>query len=95
VNASQAVLLLSVLLVAVSMGYVAFHFFDQFSRRRHPGSVVGASLPLGYVVAALLVLEPGMAHHRPLVLALSVVVSTFCAVQTYFNRRRDRRERRR
>jgi hypothetical protein len=84
-------LLILMSLVAVGSGVVGWHHFDRFAEKGHRLSVVAGLQPLGWLFACALLLEPCVAHWRPLVLAPALLASTVGALMVYGTRKSERR----
>jgi len=84
-------LVLLYLPIAAGIGTVSWHHFDKYRQRKHRLSVVAGCMPLGWLFAAALVLEPAASRWRPLVLSLALVEALLGAAMVYRTRQADKR----
>ena len=84
-------LVLLYLPIAAGIGTVSWHHFDKYRKRQHPLSVVAGVMPLGWLFASALVIEPHASRWRPWVLSLALLEATLGAAMVYRTRLAEKR----
>lgn len=74
-------------LSAIGILVLCWHFFARFKLARHPFSVVAGLAPAGWLFALAMALSPAMAHWRPILSALALVVGILGVVLAWLDRR--------